>query len=265
MEAPRRELPPPPQQGTASTSTSSVTPSIDNDGFIPVWGWKSQDKRPRDPSKDPTPRRRPSKASRSPLPFPLRSEAERVANVHTIFKTALNQTRPSSKWVYDRLEMYFSHKSEEQLVYFSNVLCLTIAEFHLTSGCTPMGMCSPVLPPVVEAELPPLEMYLHDEELGMQDVCILSEAAIKQLRVWFHRVNMTVRYNEARANSPCDNDHKLGTLLGDYFLMPENTGVSLEHIIGWVVAKNVDALEVHLVKSKKVLKEASKTQTKLLT
>ena len=47
--------------------------------------------------------------------------------------------------------------------------------------------------------------------------------------------------------------------------MPENTGVSLEHIIGWVVAENVDALEVRLVKSKKVLKEASKTQSKLLT
>ena len=75
---------------------------------------------------------------------------------------------------------------------------------------------------------------------------------------------MTVRYNEARANSTCDNDHKVGTPL-DYFLMPENTGVSLEHIIGWVVAENVDALEVCLVKSKKVLKEASKMQTKLLT
>ena len=127
-----------------------------------------------------------------------------------------------------------------------------------------MGMCSPVLPTVVEAELPPLEMYLHDRELGMHDVCILSEAAIKQLGVWLHRIDMTVRYNEARAKSPCDSDHKLGTLL-DYFLMLENTGVSLENIIGWVVAENVDALEICLVKSKKVLKEASKTQTKLLT
>ena len=75
---------------------------------------------------------------------------------------------------------------------------------------------------------------------------------------------MTVRYNEARANSPCDNDHKLGALL-DYFLMPENTGVSLENIIGWAVAENVNTLKVHLVKSRKLLKEASKTQTKLLT
>ena len=47
--------------------------------------------------------------------------------------------------------------------------------------------------------------------------------------------------------------------------MPENTGVSLENIIGWVVAKNVDALEVCLIKSRKLLNEASKTQTKLLT
>ena len=178
-EAPRRELPLPLQQGTASTSTSSATPSMDNDGFTLVRGQKSRDKRPRDPSKDPTPRRRPSKASWSPLPFPLKSEAERVANIHTIFELALNQTRPLSQWIYDRLETYFPHRSEKQLVYFSNVLCLAITEFHLTSGCTPAGTCSPVLPQVVEAELPPLEMYLHEREVGMQDVCILSEAAIK--------------------------------------------------------------------------------------
>ena len=257
-------MPPPPQWGTAFTSTSSATPSMDDDGFTPVRGRKSRDKRPRDPSKDPTPRQRPSKASRLPLPFLLRSEAERVANIHTIFESALNQTRPSSQWIYDCLKTYFPHRSEEQLVYFHNVLCLAIAEFHLTSGCTSAGVCSPVLPQVVEAELPPLEMYLHEREVGMQDVRILSEAAIKRLRAWLHQINMTVRYNEARANSPCDEDHKLGAFL-DYFLMPKNTGVSLEDIISRVVAKNLDALEVRLVKSKKVLKEASKMQLKLLT
>ena len=75
---------------------------------------------------------------------------------------------------------------------------------------------------------------------------------------------MTIMINEARANSPCDSKHKLAALL-DYFMMPKNTGVSLENIIGRVVAENVDALEIHLVKSWKVLKEASKMQTKLLT
>ena len=47
--------------------------------------------------------------------------------------------------------------------------------------------------------------------------------------------------------------------------MPENTGISLRHIIDWVVAENVDALEVRLAKSRKLLKEASKTQARLLT
>ena len=223
------------------------------------------DKRPRDPPKDPTPRRRPSKASQLPLPFPLRSEAERVANVHTIFESALNQTRPSSQWIYDCFQTYLPHKSKEQLVYFSNVLCLAIAEFHLTSRCTPTGMCSPVLPQVVEVEMPPLETYLHGREVGMQDVHILSKAANKRLGAWLHRIDMTIRYDEARVNSPCDDDdHKLGALF-DYFLMPENTGVSLEDIIGRVVVENVDTLEVRLVKGKKVLKEVTKAQAKLLT
>ena len=125
-------------------------------------------------------------------------------------------------------------------------------------------MCTLVLPPVVEAEFPLLENYLHEGELEAQDVRIRCIAAIKRLGVWLHRVDMTMRYNEARANSPCSNDHKLGTFL-DFLLMPENTGVSLKHIFDRVVAENVDALEMHLVKSKKLLKEALKAQTKLLT
>ena len=119
-------------------------------------------------------------------------------------------------------------------------------------------MCALVLLPVVEAELPPLEMYFHEGELETQVIHVCCIAAIKWLRVWLHWIDMTTCYNEARANSPCSTDHRLGTLL-DFFLMPENTCISLKHIIDRVVAENVDALEVHLVKSKKLLKEASKT------
>ena len=111
--------------------------------------------------------------------------------MHTIFKVALSQDRSSSEWVYDHLEKFFPHKTTEQLVYFSNILCLSISEFHLTSTCSPPGMCLPVLPLVAEAELPPLENYLHEGELEVQDVHIHCIAAIKWLGVWLHRVDMT--------------------------------------------------------------------------
>ena len=168
-----------------------MAPSTGDNGFITVQGQKSRDKRPRDPSKGPTPQQRPSKAFRSPLPFPLKSESERVASVHNIFEVALSQDRPSSEWVYDRLKKFFPRKTTEQLVYFSNVLCLSISEFHLTSTCSPPGMCALVLPPAVEAELPPLENCLHEGELEAQDVRIRCVAAIKQLRFWLHWVDMT--------------------------------------------------------------------------
>ena len=187
-----------------------------------------------------------------------------MASVHTLFEMAVGQNKPSSRWVYDCLKKFFPCKTKEQLVYFSNVLCITLPEFHLTFACSPLGMCAPVLPPVVEAELPPLENYLHEDELESQDICICCIATIKWLRAWLHWVDMTTQFNEAWANSPCSRDHELGALL--YFLlMPENTGISLRHIIDWVVAENVDALEVHLAKSRKLLKEASKTQARLLT
>ena len=111
---PQRKLPPPPPQSlvSASITTPPVAPSNSDGGFITVQGWKSWDKRPRDPSKDPTPWRRPSKASRSPLPFPLKNEAERVSSIHTLFEAAVGQNKPSSQWVYDRLKKFFPPKDQ---------------------------------------------------------------------------------------------------------------------------------------------------------
>ena len=125
---PQRKLPPlPPLSLTsASITTPPVAPSTSDGGFITVQGRKFWDKRPRDPSKDPTPQRRPSKASRSPLPFPLKNEAERVVSVHTLFEVAVGQNKPSSRWVYDHLKKFFPCKTKEQLVYFSNVLCIAL-------------------------------------------------------------------------------------------------------------------------------------------
>ena len=102
--------------------------------------------------------------------------------------------------------------------------------------------------------------------MGTQDIHILSEAAVKRLGVWLHRIDMTVskRLGKAKADSIHDEDHKLGDLL-DYFLMPDNSGVTLDDIFCRAVAENVDALQVCLVKCKKVLKQANKTHGKLLT
>ena len=189
-----------------------------------------------------------------------------MAYVHTLFELVANETRPSSPWVYDCLVKYYPHWAKEQMVYLSNVLCLVIAEFHLTCGCTATGMCSPVLPQIVEEELPPLDAYLHEHKVGTQDICILSEAAVKHLGVWLHRIDMTVskKLGKAKADSIHDEDHKLGDLL-DYFLMPDNSGVTLDDILCQAVVENVDALQVRLAKCKKVLKQANKTHGKLLT
>ena len=112
--------------------------------------------------------------------------------MHTLFEVAIGQNRPLSRWVCDRPKKFFPHKTKEQLVYFSNVLCIALSKFHLTSACSPLGMCAPVLPPVVEAELPPLENYLHEDELELQDIRICCIAAIKWLGAWLHQVNMTM-------------------------------------------------------------------------
>ena len=231
-EAPQRKLPPPPERRRRSAiTTSAMTPPMDDDGFTVVSGRKSHDKRPRDPCKDPTLRRRPSKASCSPLPFPLRSEAEKVFNMHTLFKSVANETQPTVPWIYDHLMEYYPQKTKEQMVFLSNMLCIVIAEFHLTCACNPMGICSPMLPQIVEVELPPLDAYIHEYQVGTQDTRVLSPAAVKHLGVWLHQIDMIVskRHSKAKADSIHDKDNKLGYLL-DYLLMPDTLGISIEDV-----------------------------------
>ena len=75
---------------------------------------------------------------------------------------------------------------------------------------------------------------------------------------------MSKKLGKTKADSIDNEDHKLGDLL-DYLLMPDTSGISLEDVICWAVVENVDTLQIHLAKCKKVLKQANKTHAKLLT
>ena len=145
------------------------------------------------------------------------------------------------------------------MVYLSNMLCIVIMEFHLTCACNPIGMCSPVLPQIVKVELPPWDAYIHEYQVGTQDTHVLIHAAVNRLGVWLQRIDMTMskKHGKAKANSICDKDHKLGYLL-DYFLMPDTPGISIEDVFCQTVAGNIDAVQIHLAKYKKVLKQVKK-------
>ena len=134
----------------------------------------------------------------------------------------------------------------------------------MTCGCTPTGMCSPLLPQIIEMELPPIESYLHVCHIGTWDVCILSLAAFKQLGVWLHCINMMMTKEPGRVDSIQEKDHKMGNLL-DYLLMPGTSTVMWEEVLAQVIVENIETLQGHLEKSKKALKKAWKTHGRLLT
>ena len=137
---PQRKLPPR-SLASASITTPPVALSTNNGGFITVQGRKSRDKRPRYPSKDPTPRRRPSKASRSPLPFPLKNEAERVASIHTLFEAAIGQNKPSSRWVYASRS---SFPARPRSSWYTSPMCCVSPSLSFTSPLhAPLRACVP--------------------------------------------------------------------------------------------------------------------------
>ena len=140
----RKSLPPPPRSlVSASITTPPVAPSTSDGGFITVQGRKSRDKRPRDPSKDPTPRRRPSKASRLPLPFPLKNKAERVASIHTLFEAAIGQNRPPLDGSMTASRSSFPARPRSS--WYTSAMCCVSPSLSFTSPLhAPLWACVPL-------------------------------------------------------------------------------------------------------------------------
>ena len=65
----------------------------------------------------------------------------------------------------------------------------------------------------------------------------------------------------SKEDSIHEKDHKMGNLV-DYLLMSVTTPVMWEEILGWAVAENIDVLQNHLKKSRKVLKKGQEDPCK---
>ena len=119
------------------------------------------------------------------------------------------------------------------------VLCM-ISEYHMACVTRGSPITSPILPKVIEDQLPPLAGYtLPEDGTGVTDVRVRDHRA-KTLRVaiWLHRLDMTLNREPAASRSLVWAQHTLGHLLTHYLAPWTTWGLQFKDVVNQVLQEN---------------------------
>ena len=134
-------------------------------------------------------------------------------------------------------------------------------------ACVTRGslVTSPILPEVIEDQLPPLAGYtLPEDRSGVTDVRVRDHQA-KTLRVaiWLHRLDMALSREPAASGSLVRAQHTLGHLL-THFLAPGTTwGLQFEDVVDQVLQENREQNERRQNELSSSLSKCRSRRTKL--
>ena len=144
------------------------------------------------------------------------------------------------------------------------VLCM-ISEYHMACVTRGLPVTSPILPKVIEDQLPSLAGYtLPEDRLGVMDVRVRDHQA-KTLRVaiWLHTLDMALSRELAASRSLVQAQHSLGHLL-TYFLAPGTAwGLQFEDVVNQVLQENREQNERRQNKLSSSLSKCRSRRTKL--
>ena len=165
----------------------------------------------------------------------------------------------------EALRAYYSGVDPQTLkTWACQILCM-ISEYHMV--CVTMGspVTSPILPGVIEDQLPPLTDYTSPEDRsGMTNVRIRDhQARTLRVAVWLHRLDMALSEESATSGSLVRTRHSLGCLLA-YFLGPGTAwDLQFEDVINQVLKENQRHNEKKHTDVTSSLQKCCNRQTKL--
>ena len=139
----------------------------------------------------------------------MKKKSKRAAEVQVLFEATGNFMEPTFPWIYDCLYHRYPEKLRRNTVDLSNLLTVSIVEFHLACA----RMCTLILPATVEIELPNIDGYLEENKVGTLDMCILNSASIKHFTVWLYQLDMIATQGLLKVISMVKEDHKIEDLL----------------------------------------------------
>ena len=130
--------------------------------------------------------------------------------------------------------------SHGDVVQFTSLLLVSLAEYHMTASMRPYSSVSPILPEEIDKRLPDISEYMPlEDEFASVDVRLKdAKAAIMRLAAWLHRVRMHSATDPDTAQSQRREDHQVGPLL-QYFIAPGCVPVTSDEVIDQIVTENL--------------------------
>ena len=184
-------------------------------------------------------RKRPDTDQQAPgCPFLLGSELDRKEVMGAIYEHVVGQ-EPSQKNIASRaISTYYPNFTPAAAkIVTGQVLCM-IAEYHLACATRGSMTTSPILPKAVEQYLPPLVDYAHSGGTGLTDVKVHDHKADSlHVRVWLHRLDMTLSWEKEASESLVQSRHSKGLLL-NYLLAPRSGNLHFEEVVSRVLQDN---------------------------
>ena len=140
-----------------------------------------------------------------------------------------------------------------------------ISEYHM--ACVTRGslVTSPILPKVIEDQLPPLAGYtLPEDRSGVMDVRVRDhQAKTLWVAIWLHRLDMALGREPAVSGSLVRARHTLGHLLTHFLTLGTAWGLQFEDVVNQILQENREQNERRQNESSSSLSKCRSRRTKL--
>ena len=179
---------------------------------------------------------------RSLNPFPLQADGDQRAMVEVLLNMAAGITHATSEEVARYFQTKYPRISPADARRGANQLLVTISEYQLMCALHDPSGVSPMVSSQIEQELHPEEEYYEQPPPGTPvDFRQVEWGRTFRFGTFIHRIDQTVTRGIGASQSVREDEHSAGPLLR-LLLGPGTCPLTVEVVIAWVIAENVETL-----------------------
>ena len=172
------------------------------------------------------------------LPFPLQDLEGRYASVMKLYDHAAEQPPPLDGVAGEAIRHLHTHMLPRDARCLGNQVVCMIAEYHLMNSARVSLTQSPILPEAAKPLLPNLKSYVPNISFeGSRDVRVMDRAKALRVAVWLHRLDMSIRGDEAASETLDASRHCLGCLLESFLVSPTH-GLLFREVVAQCLYEN---------------------------
>ena len=179
---------------------------------------------------------------RSLNPSPLQADGDWRAMVEILLNMAVGITHATSEEVARYFQIKYPRMSSTDARRGANQLLVTLSKYQLECALHDPSVVSPVVSSQIDQELKPEEEYYDQPPEGTPvDFRLVEQGRTLRFATFLHRIDQTVTRGIGTSNSFRVEEHSTGPLMR-LLLGPGTCPLTVESVIAWVIAENVETL-----------------------